>query len=79
MKKRQKLIQEADESKSVTGWGQQSKSCVPQPCLLAKDLRTGVESASPDDVLDGALNPYMEAALAFQITGGESLEELEKG
>ncbi|MCP4185904.1 MAG: peptide chain release factor 2 [Hyphomicrobiales bacterium] len=79
MKKRQESIQEAHESKSDIGWGHQIRSYVLQPYQLVKDLRTGVESTSPDDVLDGALNPYMEAALAFQITGGETLEELEKG
>ncbi len=77
MKKRQESIQEAHESKSDIGWGHQIRSYVLQPYQLVKDLRTGVESTSPDDVLDGALNPYMEAALAFQITGGESLEDLD--
>ncbi len=77
MKKRQESIQEAHESKSDIGWGHQIRSYVLQPYQLVKDLRTGVESTSPDDVLDGALNPYMEAALAYQITGGESLEDLD--
>ena len=43
-----------------------------------KDLRTGVTSTSPDDVLDGALNPYMEAALAQRVYGGEvDIEDLD--
>jgi peptide chain release factor 2 len=77
MKKRQESIQEAHESKSDIGWGHQIRSYVLQPYQLVKDLRTGVESTSPDDVLDGALNPYMEAALAHQITGGEGVKDLE--
>ncbi len=43
------------------------------------DLRTGIESTSPDNVLDGDLNAFMEAALAHQLTGSEGavVEDLE--
>jgi peptide chain release factor 2 len=41
-----------------------------------KDLRTGVESRSPDDVLDGDLDPFMAAALA-QAVGGKKVEAIE--
>jgi peptide chain release factor 2 len=45
---------------------------------LVKDLRTGVTSTAPDDVLDGALNPYMEAALAQRVYGGDvDVEDLD--
>jgi peptide chain release factor 2 len=40
-----------------------------------KDLRTGIESRSPDDVLDGALDPFMAAALA-QAVGGKPKEKI---
>lgn len=69
MKKRQESIQDAHDSKTDIGWGHQIRSYVLQPYQLVKDLRTGVESTSPDNVLDGDLNPYMEAALAHQISG----------
>lgn len=72
MKKRQESIQDAHDSKTDIGWGHQIRSYVLQPYQLVKDLRTGVESTSPDNVLDGDLNPYMEAALAHQITGKDS-------
>jgi len=39
-----------------------------------KDLRTGVESTSPSDVLDGDLDEFMEAALAHRVHGGEDVE-----
>jgi len=77
IKKREEATQSAHDSKTEIGWGHQIRSYVLQPYQLVKDLRTGVESTSPDDVLDGALNPYMEAALAHQITGGEGVEDLE--
>jgi peptide chain release factor 2 len=36
---------------------------------MVKDLRTGVTSPTPDDVLDGALDPFISAALAQRVTG----------
>jgi len=74
MKKRQESIQEAHDSKTDIGWGHQIRSYVLQPYQLVKDLRTGVESTSPDNVLDGDLNPFMEAALAHQVTGSDGVE-----
>ncbi len=71
MKKRQETIQEAHDSKTEIGWGHQIRSYVLQPYQLVKDLRTGVESTSPDNVLDGDLNAFMEAALTHAVTGGE--------
>jgi peptide chain release factor 2 len=40
-----------------------------QPYQLVKDLRTGMTSTAPDDVLDGALDPFMAAALSQRVTG----------
>lgn len=72
MKKRQESIQESHDSKSEIGWGHQIRSYVLQPYQLVKDLRTNIESTSPSDVLDGALNPFLEAALAHQIGGADA-------
>jgi peptide chain release factor 2 len=55
--------------KSAIGWGHQIRSYVLQPYQMVKDLRTGVTSGQPDVVLDGALDPYMAAALAQRVTG----------
>ncbi|WP_374280462.1 peptide chain release factor 2 [Novosphingobium sp.] len=57
------------QSKTEIGWGHQIRSYVLQPYQLVKDLRTGATSTSPDDVLDGALDPFMAAALAQRVTG----------
>ena len=45
-----------------------------------KDLRTGVESRDPEDVLDGNLDPFMGAALAQAIGGKaeEAVADLDK-
>lgn len=66
-------------SKTDIGWGHQIRSYVLQPYQLVKDLRTGVESTNPKDVLDGALDAFMEAALAQRVGGesGDPIEDLE--
>jgi len=56
-------------AKTEIGWGHQIRSYVLQPYQLVKDLRTGVTSTSPDDVLDGDLDPFMAAALSQKVTG----------
>ena len=56
-------------SKTDVGWGHQIRSYVLQPYQLVKDLRTGVTSGTPDDVLDGDLDPFMEASLAQRLSG----------
>jgi peptide chain release factor 2 len=57
------------QAKTEIGWGHQIRSYVLQPYQLVKDLRTGTTSTSPDDVLDGDLDPFMAAALSQKVTG----------
>ena len=56
-------------SKTDIGWGHQIRSYVLQPYQQVKDLRTGVVSTAPDDVLDGDLDAFMAAALSQRVTG----------
>ena len=44
-------------------WGQQIRNYVLHPYKLVKDLRTGVESAHPEKVLDGDLDEFINAEL----------------
>lgn len=74
MKKREDAASAEHDGKTDIGWGHQIRSYVLQPYQLVKDLRTGVESTSPSDVLDGALDPFMEAALAGKVGDGEDEE-----
>ncbi|MDX5360856.1 MAG: peptide chain release factor 2 [Alphaproteobacteria bacterium] len=76
---REEAAQAVEDSKTEIGWGHQIRSYVLQPYQMVKDLRTGVESTSPSDVLDGKLDPFMAAALAARIEGqtasvGEDLD-----
>ena len=61
--------------KSDIAWGHQIRSYVLQPYQLVKDLRTGVESRMPAEVLDGDLDPFMAAALADAL-GGKPKEKI---
>ena len=70
LKKREDAANAEAASKTDIGWGHQIRSYVLQPYQLVKDLRTGVASTAPDDVLDGELNEFMEAALAHRVNGG---------
>ncbi|MCC6925629.1 peptide chain release factor 2 [Novosphingobium sp.] len=69
MQKREEAASAEHASKSDIGWGHQIRSYVLQPYQMVKDLRTGVTSPTPSDVLDGALDPFMAAALAQRVTG----------
>ncbi|MDX2210037.1 MAG: peptide chain release factor 2 [Sphingopyxis sp.] len=63
------------QAKTEIGWGHQIRSYVLQPYQLVKDLRTGVTSTAPGDVLDGALDPFMAAALSQKVTGEKVVVE----
>ncbi|MDB5688478.1 MAG: peptide chain release factor 2 [Sphingomonas bacterium] len=56
-------------AKTEIGWGHQIRSYVLQPYQMVKDLRTGVVSTAPSDVLDGDLDPFMAAALSQRVSG----------
>jgi peptide chain release factor 2 len=70
LKKREEKANAAAASKTDIGWGHQIRSYVLQPYQLVKDLRTGVQSTNPQEVLDGDLDSFMEAALAQRVYGG---------
>jgi peptide chain release factor 2 len=69
LRKREEEANAVNAAKTDIGWGHQIRSYVLQPYQLVKDLRTGVTSTSPGDVLDGALDPFMAAALSQRVTG----------
>ena len=70
LKKREEKANAAAASKTEIGWGHQIRSYVLQPYQLVKDVRTGVESTNPQAVLDGAIDSFIEAALAQRVKGG---------
>jgi peptide chain release factor 2 len=69
LQKREAEANAANAAKTDIGWGHQIRSYVLQPYQLVKDLRTGVTSTAPTDVLDGDLDKFMAAALSQRVTG----------
>ncbi len=75
---REAAAADVEAGKSDIGWGHQIRSYVLQPYQLVKDLRTGTISTAPSDVLDGALDPFMAAALSQRVTGDKvDVEDVE--
>jgi len=69
LRKREEEANAINAAKTDIGWGHQIRSYVLQPYQLVKDLRTGVTSTAPSDVLDGDLDKFMAAALSQRVTG----------
>lgn len=62
MLKRREEQQALEDSKADIGWGSQIRSYVLDQSRI-KDLRTNVETGNTQAVLDGALDPFIEASL----------------
>jgi peptide chain release factor 2 len=69
LQKREEAAAASEAAKTDIGWGHQIRSYVLQPYQMVKDLRTQVESPSPQAVLDGDLGAFLSAALAQRVAG----------
>ncbi|MCC7404795.1 MAG: peptide chain release factor 2 [Bdellovibrionales bacterium] len=70
MEKRRQEKEALDGTKAENEWGSQIRSYVLHPYKMVKDLRTETESGTPDRVLDGDLDEFIESYLKQQATGG---------
>ena len=71
LEKRQKELDALSGSKMANEWGSQIRSYVLHPYQLVKDHRTDFESGNPQAVLDGDLNPFIQAFLKEKILSGK--------
>ena len=62
LQKRNAEAQVVEEGKSDIGWGSQIRSYVLDQSRI-KDLRTNIETGNTQAVLDGGLDPFIEASL----------------
>ncbi|MDQ2807298.1 MAG: peptide chain release factor 2 [Chloroflexota bacterium] len=56
------------------GWGSQVLNYVLQPYKMVKDLRSGYETSNTEAVLNGELDPFVEAWLRWQLSEGADLD-----
>ncbi len=61
--------------KSDIGFGSQIRSYVFQPYQMVKDLRTGEKTSGIQDVMDGDLDPFIEAKLRGKKAGEADLDD----
>lgn len=78
LKTKLKMLQDAELAEKAegirgesmeNGWGSQIRSYVLQPYTMVKDTRTACEVAQADAVLDGKLDPFINAYLRWLSTG----------
>ena len=60
---------------SEIAWGTQIRSYFLQPYQLIKDLRTGEESPNSQKVLDGGIDPFINAYLKWTALGNKDTTE----
>lgn len=63
LRERMEKRNEIEAGKKKIEWGSQIRNYVMHPYKLVKDVRTGVETADVDAVMDGALDPFLKAFL----------------
>jgi len=63
LQKKEKENSKIENNKSDIGWGHQIRSYVLHPYRMVKDNRTNYENSSPDKVLEGDIDSFLESSL----------------
>ncbi len=73
LEKRQQELARLKGKHVEAGWGNQIRSYVLQPYQMVKDLRTGYETGNVQAVLDGEIDPFIQAYLKSTIGQEEAV------
>jgi len=63
LKKKEQENKNLESNKTDIGWGHQIRSYILHPYRLVKDNRTNVENTSPEKVLNGQIDEFLESSL----------------
>ncbi len=63
LKKKEQQLKSTEDTKSEIGWGHQIRSYILHPYRMVKDNRTNFESSSPEKVLNGEIDEFLESSL----------------
>ena len=63
IQKKEEASENLSKSKTDIGWGHQIRSYILHPYRLVKDNRTNVENTSPEKVLNGQIDEFLESSL----------------
>lgn len=72
MQKKQAELDSQRDSHQDVAWGSQIRSYVMQPYQMIKDHRTNYESGNVTKVMDGYIEPYIEAYLKWKLEKANS-------
>jgi peptide chain release factor 2 len=67
MEEQEQKLNEIKGEQTEIGWGNQIRSYVFHPYSLVKDHRTNVENGNVQAVMDGQIQPFIEAFLRHQV------------
>ncbi len=68
-RKQEERMQQINQAKDEIAWGSQIRSYVLHPYQMVKDHRINLDIGNVNDVLDGAIDPFIEGVLLNQTTG----------